>query len=207
AKGRMVNAVRVLADVVARLPPDMAPETTEGREPYVHPYAAEATVATATLRIALRDFDTAALAGQRRLLERILREVGRRHPKARLELEVKESYRKMREGLARDPRVTAALEEATRRAGLIPVWIPIRGGTDGSHLTAMGLPTPNVFTGGQNFHGPTEWLSVEGLEKSLETLRHLLTVWVELATPRAAGARRGTALPEVRPRAGRARRA
>ena len=198
AKGRMVNAVRVLADVVARLPRDLAPETTEGREPYVHPYAAEGTVAKATLRLALRDFDTTGLVRQRRLLERILREVGRLHPKARLELEVKESYRNMGEGLARDPRVTAALEEATRRAGLTPVWIPIRGGTDGSHLTAMGLPTPNVFTGGQNFHGPTEWLSVEGLEKSLETVRHLLGVWVELAArpPGPGGSR---------PRAGRGR--
>ena len=101
---------------------------------------------------------------------------------------MKESYRNMREGIAREPRVTEAVEEATRRAGLEPRWVPIRGGTDGSRLTAMGLPTPNVFGGGQNFHGPTEWLSVEGLEKSLETVRHLLAVWVELSLPRSGQA-------------------
>ncbi len=183
AKGRMVNALRALADVIARLPRDMAPETTEGREPFIHPHHAEGEEARATLRLLLRDFETPGLARQRRILERILREVRKLHPGARLELEVKESYRNMREGIAREPRVARALEEATRRAGLTPRWVPIRGGTDGSRLTAMGLPTPNVFGGGQNVHGPTEWLSVEGLEKSLATLRHLLAVWVELSTP------------------------
>jgi tripeptide aminopeptidase len=173
----------------------MAPETTAGREPYLHPYAAEGSVGEATLRVSLRDFETAGLAGQRKLLERILGEVRRLHPGARLELTVKESYRNMRDGLARDPRVTAALEEATRRSGLDPVWVPVRGGTDGAHLTAMGIPTPNVFTGGHNFHGPTEWLSVEGLQKSLETVRNLLGVWVELATPRATRAVRGRLRP------------
>ena len=87
----------------------------------------------------------------------------------------------LREGLRREPRVTAALEEATRRAGVEPRWVPIRGGTDGSRLTAMGLPTPNIFAGGQNFHGKTEWLSVEGMERSLETVTHLLGVWVEMS--------------------------
>jgi tripeptide aminopeptidase len=195
AKGVMVNALRVLADVVARLPRDMAPETTEGREPFIHPYQAQGEEALATLRLLLRDFDTTGLARQRRILERIVREVRRLHPKARIELEVKESYRNMREGIAREPRVTAALEEATRRAGLVPHWVPIRGGTDGSRLTAMGLPTPNVFGGGQNFHGPTEWLSVEGMQKSLETVRHLTSVWVELATPGSSPAARAPQRP------------
>ena len=168
AKGRMVNAVRVVADVIARLPRDMAPETTEGREPYVHPYAVEGGVARATLRLSLRDFETAGLSGQRRLLEGIVREVGRLHPGARLELEVKELYRNMRDGWRRPARGPAALEEATAARRPRPRWEAIRGGTDGSRLTAMGLPTPNLFAGGQNFHGPTEWLSVEGMEKSLE---------------------------------------
>lgn len=195
AKGRMVNAVRVLAEVIARLPAELAPETTEGRQPYVNPYAAEASVGKATLRLALRDFETAGLQRQRRLLERILREVGRLYPRARLELEVKESYRNMRDGLARDPRVSTALEEATRRAGVAPRWEAIRGGTDGSKLTALGLPTPNLFTGGHNYHGPTEWLSVEGLEASLEAARQLLGVWVELATPPASRGRRAPRRP------------
>jgi tripeptide aminopeptidase len=183
AKGVMVNAIKALAEVVVRLPPHLAPETTEGREPFVHPHRAEGEEALATLHLLLRDFDTDGLERQRRLLARIVREVGQLHRGARLELEVKPSYRNMREGIAREPRVTAAVEEATRRAGLEPRWVPIRGGTDGSRLTAMGVPTPNVFGGGQNFHGPTEWLSVEGMEKSLETLRHLVEVWVELSVP------------------------
>ena len=186
AKGRMVNAIRVLAEVIAQLPRDLAPEATEGREPFLHPRQAEGTEALATLRLILRDFETAGLARQKRILEGIVRDVGGRHPKARIELVVKESYRNMRAGIARDPRVTEALEEATRRAGLAPVWLPIRGGTDGALLTAKGLPTPNIFGGGQNFHGPTEWLSVEGLAKSCETVRNLLAVWVELAMPRSS---------------------
>ena len=183
AKDRMVNALRALGDLIVRLPLDMAPETTEGREPFIHPHRAEGEEGQATLQLLLRDFETAGLVRQRRILERIVREVRGLHPKARIELEGKESYRNMRDGIAREPRATLALEEATRRAGLKPRWVPIRGGTDGSRLTAMGLPTPNVFGGGQNFHGPTEWLSVEGLEKSVETVRNLLAVWVELSMP------------------------
>lgn len=183
AKNVMVNALRALADVIVRLPRDMAPETTERREPFIHPHRAEGEEALAKLSLLLRDFETRGLSRQRRILEAIVREVRKLHPKARIELEVKESYRNMRDGIAREPRVAQALEEATRRAGLSPRWVPIRGGTDGSRLTAMGLPTPNVFGGGQNFHGPTEWLSVEGMEKSLQTLRNLLAVWVELSTP------------------------
>jgi len=181
AKGIMVNALRALADVIVRLPRDLAPETTEGREPYLHPHQAQGEEALATLKILLRDFEDRGLLRQRRLLERIVRQVRKLHPKARIELSVRETYRNMREGLRREPRVTAALEEATRRAGLRPRWVPVRGGTDGSRLTALGVPTPNVFAGGQNFHGKTEWLSVEGLEKSLETVTHLLGVWVEMS--------------------------
>ena len=190
AKGIMVNALRALADIIVRLPRDMAPETTEGREPFIHPHQAQGEEAQATLQLLLRDFETSGLVRQRRHLEKIVREVQRLNPKARIELEVKESYRNMRDGIAREPRVTQALEEATRRAGLEPRWVPIRGGTDGSRLTAMGLPTPNVFGGGQNFHGPTEWLSVEGMEKSLETLRNLVVVWVELSMPGSSRAGR-----------------
>ena len=198
AKGIMVNALRALADVIVRLPRDMAPERTEGREPYLHPHQAQGEEALATLKLLLRDFETRGLARQRRILEGIVREVRRLHPGARIELTVTETYRNMREGLRREPRVTAALEEATRRAGLVPRWVPIRGGTDGSRLTAMGLPTPNVFAGGQNFHGKTEWLSVEGLEKSLETVTHLLGVWVELAG--AGGPRRRSRPRRASPR-------
>ena len=115
----------------------MAPETTAGRQPFIHPHRAEGEEEKATLHLLLRDFETAGLARQRRILQGIVREVRRLHPKARIDLEIRESYRNMRQGLERDPRVTRALEEATRRAGLEPRWVPIRGGTDGSRLTAI----------------------------------------------------------------------
>jgi tripeptide aminopeptidase len=182
AKGVMVNALKALADVIVRLPRELSPEATEGHQPFIHPHVASGEEARATLKLLLRDFETEGLARQRALLEGILEEVRPLHPGARLELAVTESYRNMRAGLEREPRVTAALEEATRRAGVEPRWVPIRGGTDGSRLTAMGLPTPNLFAGGHNFHGPTEWLSVHGLETSLATARHLLSVWVELSS-------------------------
>jgi tripeptide aminopeptidase len=189
AKGVMVNALRALADVIVRLPRDLSPERTEGREGFIHPHAAGGEEALATVKLLLRDFDVAGLKRQRKILERIVREVRPLHPGAQLSLEVKESYRNMRDRLAQVPEVAEALEEATRRAGVAPRWVPIRGGTDGSRLTAMGLPTPNVFAGGHNFHGPTEWLAVEGLEQAVLTARHLCEVWVEL------GARKRVATP------------
>jgi tripeptide aminopeptidase len=184
AKGVMVNALRVLADVIVRLPRDLSPERTEGHEGFIHPHTASGEEALASVKLLLRDFDEAGLKQQRRLLEGIVREVKPLHPGARIELEVKPSYRNMRDRLARQPEVVDTLEEATRRAGVKPRWVPIRGGTDGSRLTAMGLPTPNVFAGGKNFHGPTEWLAVEGLEKAVLVARHLLEAWVEVGVKR-----------------------
>lgn len=179
AKGIMVNSIRAIADVVVRLPKDVAPETTEGYEPYIHPHNLQGEEEKSTLRILLRDFETAGLAVLRQKLERIIEEVRPLHPKARFELNVTESYRNMREGLEKDPRVLDCLWEAAKRAGLEPKWVPIRGGTDGSRLTAAGLPTPNIFTGGKNFHGKTEWVSLSGMEASVSTVVHLAQVWVE----------------------------
>jgi tripeptide aminopeptidase len=182
AKGIMVNSLRTMADIIVRLPRYMAPETTEGYEPYIHPHQMEGEEAKTVLRMLLRDFNTAGLKIQEEILRRIIAEVQPLHPKARIELQIKESYRNMRDGLEKDPRVLECLWEATRRAGLEPSWVPIRGGTDGSRLTESGLPTPNIFTGGHNYHGPTEWLAVEGMEKSIETVMQLANVWVEKAT-------------------------
>ncbi len=189
AKGVMVNALRALADVIVRLPRDLSPERTEGHQGFIHPHTASGEEALASVKLLLRDFDEAGLKRQKKLLEGIVKEVRKLHPGARLELVVKPSYRNMRDRLARVPEVVDALEEATRRAGVEPRWVPIRGGTDGSRLTAMGLPTPNVFAGGHNFHGPTEWLAVEGLEKAVLTAHHLIGVWVELAARKRAAAR------------------
>jgi len=179
AKGIMVNSIRTIAEIITRLPKDMAPETTEGYEPYIHPHQLKGEEEKSVLNLLLRDFKTEGLDKQKEILEKIIKEVEPLNPKARIELQIKESYRNMREGLEKDPRVLECLWEATKRAGLEPKWVPIRGGTDGSRLTAMGLPTPNIFTGGQNFHGKTEWISVNAMEKSVETVVNLVQVWVD----------------------------
>ncbi|MFA6093435.1 MAG: peptidase T [Elusimicrobiota bacterium] len=179
AKDVMVNSVRAAAEFISRLPKHMRPETTEGYQPFIHPYVFEAGISKATVKMILRDFKTEGLEEQARILKRIQDEVQALYPGARMELKISESYRNMREGVERDPRMIDTLWEAVQRAGLDPVWEPIRGGTDGSRLTAMGLPTPNIFTGGANFHSRTEWVSMDGMQKSLETVLHLLPIWVE----------------------------
>ncbi len=179
AKGIMVNSIRAIADIIARMPRDMAPETTEGYEPYIHPHILQGEEAKSVVKILLRDFRTEGLEVLKQRLERIIAEVQPLHPKAKIELQIIESYRNMREGLEKDRRVLDFLWEATKRAGLEPKWVPIRGGTDGSKLTANGLPTPNIFTGGHNYHGKTEWASLWGMEKAAETVVNLTQVWVE----------------------------
>ncbi len=179
AKGIMVNSIRVVADIIARMPRDMAPETTEGYEPYIHPHVLQGEEAKSVVKILLRDFRTEGLDVLKQRLERIIAEVQPLHPKAKIELQIVESYRNMREGLEKDQRVLDCLWDATKRAGMEPKWVPIRGGTDGSKLTANGLPTPNIFTGGHNYHGKTEWASLWGMEKAAETVANLAQVWVE----------------------------
>jgi tripeptide aminopeptidase len=179
AKGIMVNSIRAIGDIIARMPKHIAPETTENYEPYIHPHYLQGEEEKSTLKILLRDFRTAGLADLKKQLEDIIKEVQPLHPKTRINLEIIESYRNMREGLEKDPRVLDNLWEAAKRAGLEPKWVPIRGGTDGSRLTAAGLPTPNIFTGGKNFHSKTEWASLSGMESAVNTLIQLAQVWVE----------------------------
>jgi tripeptide aminopeptidase len=179
AKGIMVNSLRAIADIVVRLPKDIAPETTEGYEPYIHPHKLEGEEEKSTLNILLRDFNTAGLAEMQRRLKEIIEEVKPLHPEARFELKILESYRNMRDRLEQDPRVLEFLWEAATRVGLNPEWIPIRGGTDGSRLTEAGLPTPNIFTGGKNFHSKTEWISLSGMHYAVDTVVNLAQIWVE----------------------------
>lgn len=174
AKDVMVNAIRVLGQIVSRLPRDMTPETTEGDEPFIHPVAMSASVDKATLKLILRDFKTVGLDTQQTILEDIIAEVQAMYPKAKVTLDITETYRNMRDELEKHPHITEALFTAAQKAGVNPEWKAIRGGTDGSRLTAMGLPTPNIFAGGANFHSKTEWLSVDGLVKSIETLLNIV---------------------------------
>jgi tripeptide aminopeptidase len=181
AKGVMVNAIHALAAFVARLPRDMLPETTEGRVGFVHPYLGTADVETSTLRVLLRDFDRAGLEAKEALLRALARETEAACAGVAVELEVREDYRNMREVLAEHPQLMEYAMEAARRAGVEPYLEPIRGGTDGAKLTFRGLPCPNIFTGGHNFHGKLEWNSRRGLEKTTETLVHLVRVFAERA--------------------------
>ena len=180
AKGRMVNAIRAAARFIDRLPVNaLSPETTDGYEGFVHPYQLEAAVDRSRVKVLIRDFRTTALAEKEALLERIAREAIAETPGAVLEVTIEQSYRNMREVLDRHPDVVERAREAIRRAGLDSIERPIRGGTDGSRLSFMGLPTPNLFTGGHNFHGKLEFNSRKGLEKSTEMLVNLVQVWAE----------------------------
>ena len=177
AKGVMVNAARVAAEFVARTPKNLAPETTEGGEPYLHPFAISGDVGEATVRFLLRSFNSNDMQKLENLLLEIKNDVQNMFPGAKIELTSTEQYRNMYEKLADCPELLATLEEAARRSGVVPVWKPVRGGTDGSRLTEMGLPTPNIYTGGHNFHSRTEWLSVDHLKKTVETLVQLAKLY------------------------------
>ena len=178
AKGRMVNAVKLAAAFIARLPPDrLSPETTEGYEGYVHPYLLDASVDRTSVKLLIRDFSTAGLEEKEAMAERLAREVIADHKGASVEIRIAESYRNMREILEGYPEVIECAREAIRRSGLTPAERPIRGGTDGSRLSFMGLPTPNLFAGEHNFHSRLEWVAVQDMEKAVETIIHLCQVW------------------------------
>jgi len=146
---------------------------------FVHPYAGTIDVETSTLKILLRDFDQSGLDKQEAILREMVQATQKKFPEVRVSIEVREDYKNMKEILKNYPALTENAMEASRRAGLKPFIKPIRGGTDGSELTFRGLPTPNLFTGGQNFHGKLEFNSRRGLEKATETLVHLVQVFAE----------------------------
>jgi tripeptide aminopeptidase len=180
AKGRMINAIRVAADFVSRLPrTTMSPETTEGYEGYLHPYQLHAAADRTSVKVLVRDFVTGALAGKEALVMQIAEEVVGEHPGASFEAVVEESYRNMREVLEAHPQVVEFARDAIRRAGLEPVERPIRGGTDGSRLSFMGLPTPNLFAGEHNFHSRLEWVSSTEMDKAVEVIVRLCERWSE----------------------------
>jgi tripeptide aminopeptidase len=180
ARGRMVNAIKLAARFIDRLPPDgVSPETTAGREGFVHPYVVQASVDRTSVKLLLRDFDTAELARKAAWLRGLAQEVVDAVPGAAVEVETQTQYRNMREVLDQHPLVVAHARQAIMRVGLTPRERPIRGGTDGSRLSFMGLPTPNVFAGEQNFHSRLEWVSVQDMEKAVEVIVELAKVWEE----------------------------
>lgn len=182
AKGRMVNAIKLAARFIDRLPPDrLSPETTAGREGFVHPYVMQAGVDRTTVKFIVRDFMTAALHEKEAWLTALAQEVVAGVPGASVEVKVDEQYRNMREVIDRHPIVVERAREAMARAGLQVRERAIRGGTDGSKLSFMGLPTPNIFAGEQNFHSRLEWVSVQDMEKAVEVIVELARVWEERA--------------------------
>jgi tripeptide aminopeptidase len=180
SKGKLVNSLKLAARLIERLPKDrLSPETTEEREGFVHPYRIVGGAAETTITFIVRDFDAVKLHEHEDFLRALVAEIEREEPRARLHVEVEESYRNMKEFLDARPRILDAAEEATRRAGLQPSRGAIRGGTDGAVLSARGLLTPNVFTGGQEYHSVREWVSVQDMAASAATLVELAKVWAE----------------------------
>ena len=185
AKGKLVNAVKLAADFVSSLPQDsLSPETTEGREGFVHPSRVNASVEDAVVTLIVRDHDDSLLERHTELVRRLAAEIEEREPRARVRVEVQDTYGNMRAVIDEHPRVVAAAEEAIRRAGVEPVRSIIRGGTDGARLSEMGLPTPNIFTGGQNYHSLREWASVQDMAAAAATVVELARVWAEPAATR-----------------------
>lgn len=179
AKDVMVNAARLAGRFLAALPPGLSPERTDGLAGFIHPVECTASAEHAKVRFILRDFELAGLAAQRALLEKLAAELRAAEPKAAITLTFTEQYRNMRYWLEQDMRPVEFAREAIRRAGLTPKSTAIRGGTDGSNLTARGLPTPNLFTGMHEVHSPREWVSLQDMAKAVETLLHLAQVWAE----------------------------
>jgi len=176
AKNRLVNSIKVAADFIQQLPRDMSPERTDGYDGFVHPYVLQGGGEKTTIRFIIRDFKTAAVKEKEQMLERLAHDVAARHG-ARVQIAIEEQYRNMREVLDHHPHVVEYAREAIRRAGIEVHERPIRGGTDGSKLSFMGLPTPNIFAGEHNFHSRLEWVSAQDMEKAVEVIVNLARIW------------------------------
>jgi len=180
AKGIMVNSMYAAGDFLAQFPlVKIRPETTEGRVGFVHPYVGSLDIETSSVKILIRDFDLSGVAAKEKLLKQIVARTQRKFPQVKINYDSKLGYLNMKEVLKNYPQLTDYAIEAAKRAGVTASLRPIRGGTDGSNLTARGLPTPNLYTGGHNFHGKLEFNSRKGLEKSTDTLVNLVQIWAE----------------------------
>ena len=182
AKGKMEHAVKIAAAIVDRLPKNTcSPETTEGKEGFLHPIGISGALEKATLSFIVRDFTDAGLKEKETLLENIIKEVMQDFPKSSYRMEIKPQYRNMKQVIDLHPEIIDNAMEAIRRAGLTPVKTSIRGGTDGSRLSFMGLPCPNIFAGEHAFHSRLEWVSRQDMEKAVQTIVHLAMIWEERA--------------------------
>lgn len=179
AKNKLINAIRIIGEIIVELGKDPAPETTEKREGYLHPYIVEGGVGEAMLKVLIRDFEKRGMDDKSQRLRIIQQTTQARHPKAIVQLDIEDSYQNMRVKLDENSLVVEYALEAVKRSGIEPKLQIIRGGTDGAKLCFMDLLTPNIFTGGHNFHSKQEWIAVQAMEKAVETLVHLVQIWTE----------------------------
>jgi tripeptide aminopeptidase len=188
ATGKLVNALRFVSEIIAALPSEtLTPETTADREGFIHPYEVQGTPARASFRAIVRDFDDEALDRHVELLTRTAHELVDREPRAQLKVDVRSQYRNMRRHVEALPAVVAAADVAIRAEGIEPLRRPIRGGTDGSLLSEMGLPTPNIFTGGHDYHSVREWASLQDMAAAAATIVRLAEVWTRPEFAAAGG--------------------
>lgn len=182
AKGKLENAVKIAGDILANLPIGrLSPETTSGKEGFIHPTTVEGSSEKAVIRFIIRDFTDEKLNDHAAELRAVMDTILKRYPNSKATLEIKEQYRNMKKVLDKHPQVVDYALEAIERAGMTATRNSIRGGTDGSRLSFMGLPCPNIFTGGHAFHGPQEWVSRQDMEKTVQTLVELVQIWEERA--------------------------
>jgi tripeptide aminopeptidase len=182
AKGKMEHAIKIAAAIIDRLPKDTcSPETTEGKQGFLHPTGISGALEKATIGFIVRDFTDEGLKEKETLLEGIVKGVMKDYPRSTWRMEVKPQYRNMKQVIDRHPEIVDYAVEAVRRTGLKPVRSAIRGGTDGSRLSFMGLPCPNIFAGEHAFHSRLEWVSRQDMEKAAETIVHLAMIWEERA--------------------------
>lgn len=184
AKGRMENALKIVGDILHALPKDgLSPETTTDREGFVHPVQLSGGAERAVLSFIIRDFTDEGLTQHAEVLKKIVDEVMSRYPGSKCQVEIKDQYRNMKRILDQHPEIMEIGMEAIRRTGLSPIRRSIRGGTDGSRLSFLGLPCPNIFAGGHAFHGKQEWVSIQDMQKTVKTILHIATLWEERANP------------------------
>lgn len=179
AKDRMENAIKIASEIVARLPKSLSPERTAGRQGFIHPVSLEGSMEKATIGLIIRDFIDEELVVKEALLESIVKTVMADYPGSTYTFKVRQQYRNMKVVLDRTPEIVDYAVEAVRRAGMEPKLGSIRGGTDGARLSFMGLPCPNIFTGGHAYHSPLEWVSVQDMEKAVKTIVELVKIWEE----------------------------
>ncbi len=178
-KGKLVNALRHMAKLIDRLPAELSPECTDDREGFIHPYEISGDASACKCHMILRDFEEEKVKRWGEIVQEVARDIQAAEPRLVVEVDLQFSYPNMIKYLRQKPAIAERLQDAVRRAGITPDLVPIRGGTDGSNLSRKGLPTPNIFAGGMNFHGPTEWISTRSMALSLCTVLNLLALYVD----------------------------